>query len=47
MYVVKRGERWTGYYRKAGKRLSAGTWGTKTEAEYHAMQAERSGSDGV
>ena len=47
MYVVKRGERWTGYYRKAGKRLSAGTWGTKTEAEYHAMQAERSGSDGA
>lgn len=47
MYVVNRGERWTGYYRKAGKRLSAGTWNTKTEAEYHAMQAERSGSDGA
>ena len=43
MYVVKRGDRFTGYYRKGGKRLSAGTWDSKTEAEYHAMQAERSG----
>ena len=46
-YVVKRGNRFTGYYRKGGKRLSAGTWPTKTEAEYHAMQAEVSGVTGA
>lgn len=43
MYTVERNGRYTGYYRKGGKRLSAGTWDTKTEAEYHALQAERSG----
>ena len=43
MYVVERNGRFTGYYRHGGKRLSAGTWGTKVEAEYHAMQAEVSG----
>lgn len=47
MYSVKRKDRWTGYYRKGGKRLSAGTWDTKTEAEYHALQAERSDSEGA
>lgn len=43
MYIVERNGRFTGYYRHGGKRLSAGTWGTKVEAEYHAMQAEVSG----
>ena len=43
MYIVERNGRYTGYYRHGGKRLSAGTWGTKVEAEYHAMQAEVSG----
>ena len=43
MYVVERNGRWTGYYRQGGKRRSAGTWGTKVEAEYHAMQAGVSG----
>jgi integrase len=43
MYVVERNGRWTGYYRHGGKRLSAGTWNTKVEAEYHAMQAGVSG----
>jgi hypothetical protein len=42
-YVIKREKRFTGYYRHAGKRLSAGTWDTETEAMYHAIQAERSG----
>jgi integrase len=42
-YVIKRENRFTGYYRHAGKRLSAGTWDTETEAMYHAIQAERSG----
>jgi ABC-type multidrug transport system fused ATPase/permease subunit len=31
-YVIKRENRFTGYYRHAGKRLSAGTWDTETEA---------------
>ena len=44
-YVVKRGDRYTGYYRKGGKRLSAGTWANETEALYHAMKAQESGSD--
>jgi integrase len=42
-YVIKREKRFTGYYRHAGKRLSAGTWDTETEAMYNAIQAERSG----
>ena len=42
-YVVERNGRFTGYYRVGGKRLSAGTWATKTEAEYHALVAERDG----
>jgi len=42
-YVIKRQNRFTGYYRHAGKRLSAGTWDTETEAMYHAIQSERSG----
>ena len=42
-YVIKRENRFTGYYRHAGKRLSAGTWDTETEAMYNAIQAERSG----
>jgi len=44
-YVVKRGDRYTGYYRKGGKRLSAGTWANETEALYHAMKAQENGSD--
>lgn len=43
VYVVERNGRWTGYYRQGGKRLSAGTWDTKIEAEYHAMQKGVSG----
>ena len=42
-YVVKRGDRFTGYYRKGGKRLSAGTWDSKIDAMYHASKAEVSG----
>ena len=42
-YVVKRGDRFTGYYRKGGKRLSAGTWGSEIDAMYHASKAEASG----
>lgn len=42
-YVVERRGRFTGYYRVGDKRLSAGTWATKTEAEYHALVAERQG----
>ena len=43
MYAVKRGNRWTGYYRLNGKRLSAGTYNTQTEAMYHALEAGRTG----
>ena len=42
-YVVKRGDRFTGYYRKGGKRLSAGTWDSTIDAMYHASKAEASG----
>ena len=42
-YVVKRGDRFTGYYRKGGKRLSAGTWDSTIDALYHASKAEVSG----
>ena len=45
MYAVKRGDRWTGYYRKGNKRLSAGTYATETEAKYHALRAEQSLSE--
>ena len=44
MYAVKRGDRWTGYYRKGGKRFSAGTYATEHEAKYHALRAEQSDS---
>jgi site-specific recombinase XerD len=44
-YVVKRGARFTGYYRKGSKRLSAGTWGSESEAQYHALRMENGGSD--
>lgn len=43
MYTVKRGDRWTGYARIGGKRLSVGTYDSKSEAEYQALKAERSG----
>ena len=42
-YVVKRNSRFTGYYRRGGKRLSAGTWDTQIDAMYHATKAEQSG----
>ena len=44
-YVVRRGARFTGYYRKGGKRLSAGTWGSFKEAQYHALRMENGGSE--
>ena len=47
MYAVKRNDRWTGYYRKGGKRFSAGTYATETEAKYHALRAEQSQSEGA
>ena len=43
-YVVKRGARFTGYYRQGSKRLSAGTWGSESEARYHALRMENGGS---
>ena len=43
MYAVKRGNRWTGYYRLNGKRLSAGTYNNQTEAMYHALEAVSTG----
>lgn len=39
-YVVQRGKRYTGYYRRNGRRLSAGTWATKKEALTHALLLE-------
>jgi len=39
-YVVKRGARFTGYYRQGSKRLSAGTWASESEARYHALRME-------
>ena len=45
MYAVQRGKRWTGYYRLNGKRLSAGTYDTQAEAQYHALMAEKNGLD--
>lgn len=44
-YVVRRGSRFTGYYRKGSKRLSAGTWGSFKEAQYHALRMENGGSE--
>jgi integrase len=44
MYIVERNGRFTGYYRKGGKRLSAGTWDSKIDAMYHATKAEGSDS---
>lgn len=44
-YVVKRGSRFTGYYRTGGKRLSAGTWATEKEALAHALVRETSASE--
>lgn len=46
-YVVKRGTRFTGYYRMGGKRLSAGTWGSFKEAQYQALRMENGGSEGL
>ena len=46
-YVVKRGARFTGYYRRGSKRLSAGTWGSFKEAQYHALRLENGGSEGL
>jgi len=43
-YVVKRNNRFTGYYRLGNRRLSAGTWANKSEAIYHAIEAEKQGS---
>jgi integrase len=43
-YVLKRNGRFTGYYRHGNRRLSVGTWANKTEAMYHAIQAEKHGS---
>ena len=44
-YAQKRGNRWTGYYRHAGKRLCAGTYATEAEAKYHALTFEKGGSN--
>jgi site-specific recombinase XerD len=44
-YVVRRGARFTGYYRQGSKRLSAGTWGSESEARYHALRMENGGSE--
>ena len=46
-YVVRRGARFTGYYRKGGKRLSAGTWGSFKEAQYQALRMENGASEGL
>ena len=43
-YVVRRGARFTGYYRHGSKRLSAGTWASESEARYHALRMENGGS---
>ena len=40
MYVVQRGNRYTGYYRHRGKRLSAGTYDTFKEAQRQSLQRE-------
>jgi integrase len=47
MYVVQRGTRFTGYYRKGGKRLSAGTWASYDEAKSSALRAELLGLEGA
>jgi integrase len=39
-YVVQRGARFTGYYRRKGRRLSAGTYESKREALKQALLAE-------
>ena len=44
-YVVRRGARFTGYYRQGSKRLSAGTWASESEARYHALRMENGGSE--
>lgn len=46
-YVVKRGSRFTGYYRKGSRRLSAGTWGSFNEAQYQALRMENGGSESL
>lgn len=46
-YVVQRGQRFTGYYRKGGRRVSAGTWNTHKEALANAMYRESQSLDGV
>jgi len=40
MYVVQRGKRFTGYYRRGGRRLSAGSWATYSQAQSSALRAE-------
>lgn len=44
-YVVQRGSRFTGYYRRGNRRLSAGTWGSFKEAQYQALRLENDGSE--
>ena len=44
-YVVKRGKRFTGYYRIGSKRLSAGTYDTHAQAMYEALGREQGGSE--
>lgn len=41
-YVVQRGAKFTGYYRRNGRRLSAGTYESKREALKNALLAEDS-----
>lgn len=46
-YVVKRGNRFTGYYRKNGKRVSAGTYANEQEALSYATIAQKTGTVNV
>lgn len=46
-YVVKRGNRFTGYYRKNGKRVSAGTYANEQEALSYATIAQKTGAVNV
>jgi integrase len=39
-YVIQRGKRFTAYYRRDGKRLSAGTWDSYAQAEASGVRAE-------
>ena len=40
---MERNGRFTGYYRLGTKRVSVGTFDTKLEAEFHALEAEKGG----